>query len=166
VLTEQEGEYDNETRWAIAWFEQFSMDEGPFGQANVLSQAKNTAVNALVEAGVVWAQGGKVRLLRRDEPPEDWNPRTDRRLTVWELTQHLIRALDTQGEEPAARMLAQVGALGETARDLAYRLYATCERKKWAQEALAYNSLVVAWPEISRLAAQVATTMPTQERLL
>jgi putative DNA methylase len=45
-----------------------------------------------------------------------------------------------------------VGEQGEVARDLAYRLYSTCERKKWASEALAYNSLVIAWPQIARLA--------------
>jgi len=48
----------------------------------------------------------------------------------------------------------KVSGLGEVARDLAYRLYGICERKKWAQEALAYNSLVIAWPEIVRLASQ------------
>jgi adenine-specific DNA methylase len=41
---------------------------------------------------------------------------------------------------------------GETARDLAYRLYSICERKKWAEEALAYNGLVIAWPELTKLA--------------
>ena len=166
VLTEQESEYDSATRWAIAWFEQFAMDEGPFGQANVLAQAKNTAVNALVEAGVVHAQGGRVRLLMRDELSQKWDPQSDGQITVWELSQHLIRALNTEGEEAAARLLALSGSLGETARDLAYRLYTTCERKKWAQEALDYNALVVAWPELSRLAAQVATTRHAQPRML
>ena len=86
--------------------------------------------------------------------PEDWDPTTDRRITVWEVTQHLIRALEQQGETGAAALVQKVGGLGEVARDLAYRLYGICERKKWAQEALAYNSLVIAWPEIVRLASQ------------
>ncbi len=38
------------------------------------------------------------------------------------------------------------------ARDLAYRLFAVCERKKWTKEALAFNSLVVSWPEIAQRA--------------
>jgi putative DNA methylase len=107
----------------------------------------------MVQAGIVHARGGKVRLLRRDELDADWNPHTDRRLTVWEVAQHLVHALDKQGENGAAAVLAQVGDLADKARDLAYRLYTTSERKGWAQEALAYNSLVVAWPEIARLAA-------------
>ena len=152
VLAEQEGEFDADTRWALGWFEQFGMEEGPFGEGDVLARAKNTAVSGLVDAGVVKARAGKVQLLSRAELPEDWNPATDKRLTVWETTQHLIRILETKGESAAAALLNQLGGMGEIARDLAYRLYAICERKKWADEALAYNSLVIAWPELSKLA--------------
>lgn len=151
LLSEQADEFDADTRWALAWFEQHGMEEGPFGEAETLSKAKNTAVGGLVEAGILQARGGKVSLLRRDELLDDWDPATDRRFTVWEAAQYLIRALDRQGEEDAARLLRTLGGLGETARDLAYRLYSICERKRWAAEALAYNSLVIAWPEIVRL---------------
>ena len=161
VLAEQEGEFDSDTRWALAWFEQFGMEEGSFGEADVLARAKNTAVNGLAEAGVIKARAGKVQLLKRDELPDDWSPATDKRLTVWEVTQHLIRTVEKKGESAAAALLHQLGGMGEIARDLAYRLYATCERKKWAQEALAYNSLVVAWPEISRLARQTRSEAKT-----
>jgi putative DNA methylase len=163
VLAEQEGEFDGDTRWALAWFEQYAMDEGPFGVAETLSTAKNTAVSGLAEAGILRARAGKVRLLKRDELPVDWDPGTDRRTTIWEVTQHLIRALEREGEGGAAALLRKMGAAGEAARDLAYRLYSICERKKWAQEALAYNSLVIAWPEIARLAAQDGTV--SQEAL-
>jgi putative DNA methylase len=152
VLAEQEGEFDGDTRWALAWFDQYGIDEGPFGDAETLSKAKNTAVNGLVEAGIITARAGKVRLLRRDELPVDWNPATDKRLTVWEVTQHLIRTLDQHGELGAAALVQQLGGMADISRDLAYRLYSTCERKKWSQEAMAYNSLVVAWSELTKLA--------------
>ena len=166
VLAEQEGEFDADTRWALAWFEQNGMQEGDFGQAETLSKAKNTAVSGMVEAGILTARGGKVRLLRRDELQEDWNPSRDKRLTVWEAAQHLIHALSTSGEQGAADLLSKLGGLGEVARDVAYRLYAICERKKWAQEALAYNSIVVSWPEITRLSATRGPTPGTQAELL
>jgi putative DNA methylase len=154
TLAEQEADFDPETRWALAWFEQHGMNPGPFGVAETLSKAKNTAVNGLVTAGVITSRAGKVRLLDRDELTVDWDPVTDRRLTVWEITQYLIRALDTGGEPKAAELLRQVsGGLGETARELAYRLFSICERKRWPKEALAYNTLVVSWSEIMRLAA-------------
>jgi putative DNA methylase len=94
-----------------------------------------------------------VQLLGRKQLLSDWDPSKDKRLTAWEATQYLIQALDQQGETGAAALLRQLGAdFGDRARDLAYRLYSICERKGWAGEALAYNSIVLAWPEITRLA--------------
>ncbi len=166
VLAEQEGEFDGDTRWALAWFEQFSMEEGPFGDAETLSKAKNTAVNGLVEAGIVKARGGKVQLAPREELDADWDPATDKRLTVWEIAQHLIRTLEQEGESAAAALVHKLGGMAETARDLAYRLYSLCERKKWAEEALAYNGLVIAWPELTKLAlAERNKTTDTQQEM-
>jgi putative DNA methylase len=158
TLAEQEGEMDGDTRWALTWFDQFGFAEGPFGDANVLAQAKNTSPEGLVEAGVIHSARGKVRLIQRDELPRGWNPAADTRLTVWEATHHLIRALEDEGEQSASTLLAQLGENAERARDLAYRLFTTCERRGWTQDAQAYNSLVVAWPELSRLASSVTVT--------
>jgi putative DNA methylase len=154
TLAEQEGDFDPDTRWAVAWFEQFGMSAGEFGIAETLSKAKNSAVNALVDAGIVRARAGKVTLVARDELPTDWDPATDRRLSVWEVTQHLIRALESGGDSAAAELVQRVGGLAEMARELAYRLYNICERKRWTSEALSYNGLVVAWPAIRRIAAE------------
>jgi putative DNA methylase len=151
LLAEQESDFDPDTRFAVTWFEQRGFQEGPFGEADVLARAKDTSAGGLEEAGVLFLRAGKVRLLRRDELPEDWDPVADRRPTVWEATQHLVRRLEMGGEEAAAELLRRLGGFGETARELAYRLYTTCDRKGWAQDALAYNALVVAWPEIARL---------------
>lgn len=154
VLSEQESEYDADTQWAVAWFSQFGMQEAAYGEAETLSKAKNTSVRGLEEAGVLRSGKGKVQLLSRDQIDTDWDPATDKRLTIWEVTQHLIRRLQTGGESSAADLLRRIGGMGEIARDLAYRLYSICERKGWSEEALAYNSLVVAWPEITKAAAE------------
>jgi len=163
VLAEQEGDFDADTRWALAWFEQSGFAEGEYGVAETLSKAKNTSVGGMVEAGVAASKGGRVRLLKPQELPADWDPARDRRLTVWEMVHHLIRALDKGGERGAAALAAALGTRAEPARELAYRLYVICERKKRAQEALAYNALVQSWPEIVRLAQ---ASKPHQERLL
>jgi putative DNA methylase len=147
-LAEQEGEYDGDTRWALAWYEQYGHEQGPYGVAETLSKAKNTSVEGLVEAGFLEARAGKVRLLRRDELDPEWDPQKDKRPTAWEACQHLIYILEKGGEQAAAALLAKLGSLSETARDLAYRLYTVCERKGRAQDALGYNMLVVAWPRI------------------
>jgi putative DNA methylase len=166
ALSEQEADFDADTRWAVAWFEQHGMNPGPFGVAETLSKAKNTAINGLIAAGILESRAGKVRLLDRTELSDAWDPVADARLTVWEVAQQLISALEARGENEAAALLRKVGSLGETARELVYRLYVICERKKWAKEALAYNALVVAWPEISRLAAAPAPVAPEQQELL
>lgn len=137
VQTEQEAEYDADTRWAVAWQAQYGTDDGPYGDAETLAKAKNASVQGLVEAGILHARAGRVRLLHRDELTDDWDPRTDTRRTLWEVTQYLIRALDKEGEDAAAALLVATGAQGEMARDLAYRLYTICERKGWTDEARA-----------------------------
>ena len=160
ALAEQEGDFDADTRWALTWFDQIGISEGDYGVAEQLSKAKNTAVAGLVEAGIVVSKGGKVRLLRPDELPIDWDPTTETRLTIWEIVHHLIRALETGGEDVAATLVAKLGSQVEIARELCYRLYTLCERKKRANEAMAYNGLVQSWPEINRLARETPSETP------
>ena len=70
------------------------------------------------------------------------------------MVHQLIRALEAGGESAAAELVGKLGTRAEVARELAYRLYTICERKKRAAEALAYNALVQSWPEITRLARE------------
>lgn len=162
ALAEQEGDFDADTRLALTWFEQQGFDEGEFGVAEQLSKSKNTSVAGMVEAGILESKRGKVRLLRPEELPADWDPLTEKRLTVWEIVHHLIRVLESGGESAASELVSKLGAKAEIARELAYRLYVLCERKKRAAEALAYNGLVQSWPEIIRLSREVSTTVPRQ----
>ena len=165
VLAEQEGEFDADTRWALAWFEQNGFAEDEYGVAETLSKAKNTSVNGMVEAGILKSGHGKVRLLRPAELEEDWDPTRDRRLTAWEMVHQLVRKLEDGGEGAAAQLAARLGSNAEIARELCYRLYTVCERKKRAAEALSYNALVQSWPEITRLARASAQPGEAQSTL-
>ena len=78
TLAQQEGDVDADSRWALAWFEQFGFDEGEYGIAEMLSKAKNTSVAGMVEAGILASKGGRARLLKPEELPDDWDPTTDR----------------------------------------------------------------------------------------
>lgn len=158
VLTEQEGDFDADTRWAIAWFDQNGFSEGDYGMAETLSTAKNTSVSGMVEAGIISSRSGSVRLLRPNELPHNWDPTTDKRLTAWETVHHLVRVLEAGGESAAAALVAKLGSKAEAARELAYRLFTLCERRKRPAEALSYNALVQSWPEIARLAGERAAT--------
>jgi putative DNA methylase len=70
------------------------------------------------------------------------------------MVHQLIRVLEAGGEGAAAALVTKLGSKAEIARELAYRLYTLCERKKRAAEALSYNGLVQSWPEIDRLARE------------
>ena len=154
TLAEREGDFDAVSRWALAWFDQHGFGEGEFGDAETLSKAKNTSVQALVEAWLLESRHGRVRLLPPSELPADWEPAGEEKgdNTVWETVHHLIRILESGGERPAAERVARLGGRAETARELAYRLYLICERRGRAAEALSYNALVRSWPELTRLA--------------
>jgi putative DNA methylase len=165
ALAEQESDFDADSRWAVMWFEQSGFEDGEFGVAAVLARAKNTAVSGLVEARIIASSRGKVRLLRPDELPSAWDPATDPRLTAWEVVHQLIRVMETDGEGAAAELVAKLGAKSEIARELAYRLYTVCERKKRAAEGLSYNGLVQSWPEIMRLAREERTARTEQPQL-
>ena len=164
-LTEQESDFDLYTRFGLTWYEQHRWESGSFGDAENVALARNISVAGVEKAGFLVAKANRVRLLKRAELPQDWDPINDDRATIWEATQHLIKRLETDGgEQGAAKLLARLGARAQPARDLAYRLYTLCERKKWADDALAYNSLVVAWPDLQRLAEEQPA--PTQQELL
>jgi putative DNA methylase len=167
VLAEQEGDFDADTRWAVAWFEQQGFAEGEYGVAETLSKAKNTSIAGMVEAEILSSKRGKVRLLKPLELPADWDPADDPRLSAWEMVHQLIRALEAGGESVAASLLAKLGRKAEIGRELAYRLYTIAERNKRAAEALSYNGLVQSWPEIMRLARTDAVSAePAQAALL
>jgi putative DNA methylase len=165
ALAEQEGDFDADSRWALAWFEQHGFGEGEFGVADVLARAKNTSVDGMKVSGIVASSRGKVRLLKPSELPAAWDPTADSHRNDWEGVHHLIRALEAGGEAAAASLVAKLGAKAEVARELAYRLYTICERKKRAAEALSYNALVQSWPEITRLAREGGKAKPEQGAL-
>ena len=165
ALAEQEGDFDAESRWALAWFEQSGFDAGEYGVAETLSKAKNTSVDGMVDAGLLNSKSGRVRLLRPSELSKQWDPTTEPRLTAWEMVHHLIRTLEADGEGAAAKLVAKLGSKAEIARELAYRLYTMCERKKRPPEALSYNGLVQSWPEILRLSHDHATAQSEQVQL-
>lgn len=165
TLAEQEGDFDADSRWAITWFEQNGFAEGDAGTAILLTTAKGTALNKLEETGIVQSGRGKVRLFKSSELPANWDPVSDPHLTHWEIVHHLIRALESGGESGAAVLAAKLGSKAETARELAYRLYMICERKKRAAEALSYNALVQSWPEILRLAQEAGQSTAAEPNL-
>jgi putative DNA methylase len=149
-----EDDFDHDTQFCLAWFEQQGWATGKFGDADVLARAKGTSVSGLADAGVLDSSGGHLRLLRWAELDAAWSPEADVRTPVWEALHQLIRALNRDGESAAGALLARMPARAEPIRALAYRLYTLCERQGWAEEARAYNELVTAWGSVETAAAE------------
>ena len=170
-LSQDEADLDSDSRFALTFFESFGYKERDFGDAEGLAKARNLSVDGVAKAGILRSVAGKVRLLPRAELPEDWDPTSDKRLCVWEATQQLIKRLETGGEDKAADLLHQLksiaghGDLAANCRALAYRLYNHCEKTKQAEEARAYNGLVIAWPELEKRAAAASTAAAGPQQL-
>jgi putative DNA methylase len=148
-----EDDFDHDTQFCLHWFAQHGWGESIFGEADTLARAKGTSVDGVKEAGIIKSGSGKVRLLKWSEYPEDWDPRTDKRLPVWEALHHLIRALRQGGDSASGALLAGLGGKAEAVRQLAYRLYTLCERLGQAEDAGAYNELITSWTGIESAAA-------------
>ncbi len=147
-LNPESGNFDADTQFCSSWFDQYGWSTGPFGEADTLSRAKGTSVDGVREAGVLESGGGKVRLLKWSEYEADWDPAKDNRTPIWEACHQMIRHLKHQGESAAGELLARMPEKGESIRQLAYHLYTLCERKKWAEDARAYNELIGSWHAI------------------
>jgi putative DNA methylase len=147
-----EDDFDHDTQFCLHWFDQYAWGEGAYGEADVLARAKATSVGGLADAGVLKSGGGKVRLLRPNEYPSDWDPRKDPRIPIWEMLHQLIRALRDEGESGAGKLLAELKPKSEAIRQLAYRLYTLCERKGQADDARSYNELVTSWSAVESAA--------------
>ncbi len=147
-LNPDSGNFDADTLFCDDWFSQYGWSEGQFGEADTLARAKGTSVDGVRDSGVIESGSGKVRLLKWSEYPHDWDPRNDTRTPVWEACHQVIRVLNQQGESAAGALLARMPEQGELIRQLAYHLYTLCERKKWAEEARAYNELIGSWHAI------------------
>jgi putative DNA methylase len=156
-------DFDVDTQFCVAWFEQYGWNVGPFGTADVLARAKGTSVDGVKGAGVLHSTGGSVRLTKWSEYSANWDPATDSRVPVWEVLHHLVRAHRIGGEQEAGRLLMLVQSRAERARQLAYRLYTLCERASRAEDARAYNELITGWSAIE--SAGSATTVAEQPTL-
>jgi putative DNA methylase len=160
VVSEQEGDFDADTRWCISWFEGHGFTEGLYGDAETLANAKNASVDGLRRSGVLRSSAGRVALLAPGDLPDGYDPLKDDRISLWEVVLYLARALDDErgGLDAAGRILhraEQRGVDTTAAHQLAYLLYSISEKKGWTASGILFNGLGSSWPEV-RAAARAA----------
>jgi putative DNA methylase len=150
VLSEQEGDFDATTRFAISWYRQHGYAAGLFGAADNMARARNTSVATMARAGILTSRGGKVVLLTPGALPIDYDPVADLSISAWEVLHHAIRLLEAEGVTTAGAFQAQVAGRVDQAlvKELAYLLYSIANDKKWAPDALAFNNIATSWGDL------------------
>lgn len=159
VLSQQEGDFDDDTRWCVAWFETRGFDVSHYGEAETLASAKNASVAGLARAGIISSGGGRVKLFAPEDLPAGYDPRSDDRISLWEVVLHMARALSDSGLDAAGRILEGAEARGidmTAAHELAYLLFAIAEKRGLTQTGVLFNTLGSSWPEVRAAAASVA----------
>lgn len=159
VLSQQEGDFDDDTRWCVTWFETHGFEVSQYGGAETLASAKNASVAGLARSGVISSGGGRVKLFTPDELPAGYDPRADDRISLWEVVLHMARALSDSGLDAAGRILAGAEERGidmTAAHELAYLLYAISEKRGLTQAGILFNTLGSSWPEVRAAAASTS----------
>ena len=162
VLSEQEGDFDSESRFCVKWFSQFGWNEAASGDADVLSRALNTSVTALERGGVFRAAAGRARLLEPAHMTSGWDPSADKAICIWEVTLRIAYALQTDGSNRASAWMRESATRVDldAVKELSYLLYAICEKKGWTESAMLFNGLGTSWSDLhaaARTPRQAAT---------
>ncbi|OCC17285.1 hypothetical protein AS590_01075 [Prescottella equi] len=166
VLAEQEGDFDVDTRFAIAWFRQHAFDAGAFGDADNLARARNASLDHLERAGILTKPAGKVTLLSPEAldamyAEKAYDPSTDQHISAWEVVMHLSRLLTAKGVPAAAQLLADVPVSidRDLCKELAFLLFAIAEDRKQTKLAVEFNALGTAWNDIVAESRNAATQL-------
>lgn len=165
VLSEQEGDFDVDTRWCVAWFENHGFETGVYGEAETLANARNASIAGLARGGVLSSGGGKVKLFAPAELPDGYDPATDDRISLWEVVLHMARALADErgGLAVAGRILHRAEQRGldlTAAKELAYLLYSISDKRGMTQAGILFNALGSSWPELVAAARDAENAQP------
>jgi putative DNA methylase len=161
VLSEQEGDFDPTTRFAIAWYRQHGYMTGKFGDADNMARARNASMDVLDRAGILSSRAGKVTLITPPDLPEKYDPINDPDISVWEVLHHMIRVLDSEGLSAAGAFLARVDKRTgneielDLVKELAFLLFSIADSNKWTKDAIAFNSIATSWSETVTISRQV-----------
>lgn len=150
-LSESKNEYDEITTFAIKWFKYAGFTVKPFDDARNIANSVGLSINEIVSSGIASSSGGKFNLKRRKELNPDWDPLTDKTLTVWECCQYLIYYYNHKGINEASKLFYKINSLDSESLEktnlLAYDLFdiSTNILDIGSVEASEYNNLITNW---------------------
>ena len=152
-LSEQ-GELDSLTRFCIDWLKEHGFDAGPFGDAQVLANAKDVTIGTLVSQGLLEARRNEVRLLPMNafETPENAVEDIGTTTTSWEglmrVAFHFQFPEEGRGVEGAAEIVREMGSRAGEVERLARIMFDHYDRKFQPANSRVYNDIADAWPDI------------------
>lgn len=151
VISDQEGDFDPETRFCIKWFSQYGWNEATSGDADTLSRAVNTSITGLERGGIFKTAGGKARLIEAKDMSSSWNPEEDKAISVWEVALRVGHALQKEGMDVAAKWIQASSKIVDidSVKELSYLLFAISEKKGWTETAILFNNLGSSWSDVS-----------------
>lgn len=169
LLTEQEGDFDPTTRFAIAWYRSNGYEAGAFGDAENLARARATAVSAMERGGILSARAGKVKLYQPTDLSDGYDVIADQHTSAWEALQHTIRIQESKGIPAAGAFLHDAsrrpdGAIDlDLVKELAYLLFQVAEKNGWTKDAISFNSIATSWGDLIDRGRETAPLETRQE---
>ena len=153
MLGEQEADFDPDTRFAVKWYRQFGWDEATSGEADQLAQSSDTTVGGLERGGIFRAKGGRANLIAPSDLDGDWDPESDARVSIWEVTVRLAAILDTTGVDKVVQLLPRVQTRVslDAVKELGFLLFREAEKKSSARDAGLFNALVSVWSDVAEM---------------
>jgi putative DNA methylase len=154
VLTEQEGDFDAITRFALAWYRGHGYESAPYGDAEDLARARGTAVAAMERSGILTARAGRVQLYRPSDLADDYDVLTDAQTSAWEALHHAIRVLSRAGISAAGVFLQTASQRADGAvdldlvKELAYLVFQVAEKSGWSKDAQSFNDIATSWGDL------------------
>lgn len=154
VLTEQEGDFDPITRFALAWYRGHGYESAQYGDAEDLARARGTAVALMERSGILTARGGRVRLFRPADLDSDYDVLTDETTSAWEALHHAIHVLETSGIMAAGIFLQTASQRADGAvdldlvKELAYLVFQVAEKNGWSKDAQSFNDIATSWGDL------------------
>ena len=168
VLTEQEGDFDSITRFALAWYRGHGYESAAYGDAEDLARARGTAVSLMERSGILTARAGRVQLFRSSDLDSEYDVLTDSQTSAWEALHHAIRVLDNAGITAAGIFLKTAsqrtdGAVDlDMVKELAYLVFQVAEKNGWSKDAQSFNDIATSWGDLlqaEKPAASVVTAL-------
>tara|TARA_R110002072_G_scaffold141970_5_gene287294 strand:+ start:2421 stop:5285 length:2865 start_codon:yes stop_codon:yes gene_type:complete len=152
ILSEGTEDLDAETRFALEWYQQFGygLQKSKAGDAIQQLQGFNLDVNSINASGIFRAQHGDAKLLSRGEMEDGWTPSKDPTFTLWEMAQHLARALTAEdgGLAKCGQLLAEKPTAAADVLLIAERMFEIATTRNENDEAFVWNQLQTSWPGI------------------